>query len=60
MFLKKKKNILFFDNISEIIAIIAFIFLGTYDGIKYTLYNVLRNALGQIIENKKQNNYPPV
>ena len=31
-FLKEKNKILALDNISRIFAIIAFIFLGTYDG----------------------------
>lgn len=45
-FLRTKNNILLFDNISRIFAIIAFFVLGTYDGIKNTLYVILRNILG--------------
>ena len=51
-FKKKKNNILLWDNISRFFAIIAFIFLGTYDGIKNTLYAILRNILGQITNEK--------
>lgn len=51
-FIKNKKNILLWDNVSRIVAIISFIFLGTYDGIKNTLYVVLRNILGQITDKK--------
>ena len=54
-FLKSKNNILLLDNISRLFAIIAFIFLGTYDGIKNTLYVILRNVLGQVTNKKKQN-----
>lgn len=53
-FLKNKNNILLLDNISRLFAIIAFIFLGTYDGIKNTLYVILRNVLGQVTNEKKQ------
>ena len=53
-FLKSKNNILLLDNISRLFAIIAFIFLGTYDGIKNTLYVILRNVLGQVTNKKKQ------
>lgn len=55
-FMKKKKNILLLDNISRFFAIIAFYFLGTFDGIKNTLYVILRNTLGNIT-NKKENKY---
>ena len=37
-FMKNKNSILFLDNISRVFAIIAFLFLKTYDGIKNTLY----------------------
>ena len=53
-FLKKKKDILLLDNISRIFAIIAFVFLGTYDGIKNTLYVILRNFLGQVTNTKNK------
>lgn len=55
-FIKNKNNILLWDNISRIFAIISFAFLGTYDGIKNTLYVILRNILGQIT-NKKRKKY---
>jgi len=55
-FKKNKKNILLLDNISRIFAIVAFVFLGTYDGIKNTIYVILRNILGQITD-KKGNKY---
>lgn len=54
-FKKNKKNILIWDNVSRFFAIISFIFLGTYDGIKNTLYVVLRNIVGQVTHNKSQN-----
>ena len=53
-FLKNKKNILFWDNISRIFAIISFYFLNTFDGIKNTLYVILRNVLGQITIKKEK------
>lgn len=53
-FEKNKKNILLLDNISRIFAIVAFIFLGTYDGIKNTIYVILRNILGQITDKKEK------
>ena len=52
-FKKDKKNILLLDNVSRIFAIVAFIFLGTYDGIKNTVFVILRNFLGQITDKKK-------
>ena len=51
-FKKNKNNILLLDNISRIVAIISFIFLGTYDGIKNTLYVILRNILGQVTDKR--------
>lgn len=54
-FLQNKNNILLWDNISRLFAIAAFLFLGTYDGIKNTLYVILRNTLGQITIKKKKN-----
>ena len=55
-FIKRKNNILFLDNVSRILAILAFAFLGTYDGIKYTVYAIARNTLGQITNNKSKKN----
>lgn len=54
-FFKNKKEILFGDNISRIFAIVAFLFLGTYDGIKNTVYVIVRNILGDILNNKNKN-----
>lgn len=51
-FFKEKKEILIGDNISRIFAIVAFLFLGTYDGIKNTLYVIIRNILGDIVDKK--------
>ena len=51
-FIKRKNNILLWDNVSRFLAIIAFVFLGTYDGIKNTIYVILRNVVGQITNNK--------
>ena len=53
-FLKNKKYILLWDNISRLFAIIAFLFLGTYDGIKNTIYVIARNILGDISDNKSK------
>lgn len=53
-FFKKKKDILLLDNISRIFTIIAFAFLGTYDGIKNTIYVILRNFLGQVTSDKSK------
>lgn len=53
-FIKSKHKILLWDNISRVFAIISFIFLGTYDGIKNTLYVILRNVLGQFTNKKKK------
>lgn len=55
-FFLKKKDILLLDNISRIFAIIAFAFLGTYDGIKNTIYVILRNFLGQVTNTKNKMN----
>lgn len=57
-FAKNKNNILILDNTSRIFAIIAFFFLGTYDGIKNTMYVILSNILGQItnLKSKKSKN----
>ena len=55
-FLKRKNSILLWDNISRVFAIIAFVFLGTYDGIKNTIFVIVRNILGQIT-NKKNKKY---
>ena len=51
-FYKKQKNILLYDNFSRIVAIISFIFLGVYDGIKNTLYVILINILGQVTDKR--------
>lgn len=53
-FVKNKKNILFWDNISRVFAVIAFIFLGTFDGIKNTLYVIVRNIFGQFTNDKEK------
>ena len=53
-FKKNKKNMLLWDNFSRLTAIISFIFLGTYDGVKNTLYATLRNILGQVTDNRKK------
>lgn len=53
-FFKKKKEILIGDNISRVFAIVAFLFLGTYDGIKNTLYVILRNILGDAVDKKNK------
>ena len=53
-FIKNKHKILLWDNVSRVFAIISFIFLGTYDGIKNTLYVILRNALGQFTDKKEK------
>lgn len=55
-FIKRKNNILLWDNISRFFAIIAFVFLGTYDGIKNTIYVIFRNILGQITNSKNIKN----
>lgn len=54
-FIKSKNNILILDTISRVFAIIAFAFLGTYDGIKNTMYVILRNSLGQVTNKKSIN-----
>lgn len=54
-FIKSKNNILILDTISRVFAIIAFVFLGTYDGIKNTIYVILRNSLGQVTNKKSIN-----
>ena len=53
-FMKEKNQILLCDNISRVFAIVAFIFLGTHDGVKNTLYVVLRNVLGQVTNHKNK------
>ena len=51
-FIKRKNNILLWDNVSRFLAILSFVFLRTYDGIKNTVYVILRNVVGQITNNK--------
>ena len=53
-FFSKKKEILIGDNISRVFAMVAFLFLGTYDGIKNTIYVIIRNILGQVTEEKSK------
>ena len=53
-FFSKKKEILIGDNISRVFAIVAFLFLGTYDGIKNTIYVIIRNILGEVTEEKSK------
>ncbi len=53
-FFKEKKEILIGDNISRVVAIVAFLFLGTYDGIKNTVYVIIRNILGDIVNEKNK------
>ena len=55
-FIKNKNNILLYDNISRIVAIISFACLGTFEGIKYTIFTILRNIMGQLT-NEKMKNY---
>lgn len=52
-FKKNKENILLWDNISRVIAIAGFLFLGTFDGIKNTLFVFLRNYFGKVTIKKK-------
>lgn len=53
-FMKNKDKILLWNNISGVFAIISFIFLETYDGIKNALYVIFRNVLGQYTNKKKK------
>jgi len=55
-FFKRKETILIFDNISRFIAIVAFIFLSTFDGIKNTVYVIFRNEIARVIDKKKNIN----
>lgn len=52
-FCKNKKNMLLFDNISRILAILSFLILHTLDGVKNTIFVIIRNFFGQYLENKK-------
>lgn len=52
LFKKDKSNMLLWENISNVFAIIAFLLLGTYDGIKSTVYVIIRNTLGQVTDKK--------
>ena len=52
-FEKTKKRMLLEDNICRVIAILAFLSLKTYDGIKNTIYVIFRNILGDKIKQKK-------
>ena len=54
LFRKHKSNILLWDNVSRFFAIVAFVCLGTYDGVKMTLFIILRNILGQITNKKRK------
>ena len=42
------------DNISRFFAIIAFMCLGTYDGIKNTLFVIVSNVVGDKITEKSK------
>ena len=42
------------DNISRIFAILAFLFLKTYDGIKNTIYIIFRNFIAQKFDKSKK------
>ena len=53
-YLKTKKSMLLGDNISRFFAIAAFICLGTYDGIKNTLFVIVRNIVGDKIAEKSK------
>ena len=48
-YMESKKNILLYDNISRCFAILAFICLKTFDGIKNTLFVIVRNVVGNKI-----------
>lgn len=48
-YMKSKSNMLFYDNISRGIAIMSFLCLSTYDGIKNTIFVIIRNIVGQKI-----------
>lgn len=52
-FEKTKKKMLLGDNISRIIAILAFLSLKTYDGLKNTIYVIFRNILGEKAKEKQ-------
>ena len=53
-FLKSKKGMLLCDNISRVFAILGFIFLGTIDGIKNTLFVVVRNCVSSRVVNESR------
>ena len=53
-FFKIKKNMLLWDTISRLVAILAFFFLGTFDGVKNTVFVIIRNYVGKTIDNKNK------
>lgn len=52
-FKKEKKNMLLYDNISRVVTIVAFFFLKTYDGIKNTIYVIIRNIISDKLKDKE-------
>ena len=52
-FLKEKKNIMLYDNVSKAVTILSFIFLKSYDGIATTIFTLVRNITGRAVINKK-------
>lgn len=53
-YMESKKNILLYDNISRCFAILAFICLKTFDGIKNTLFVIVRNVVGNKISKQSK------
>lgn len=53
-YMKSKNNMLLYDNISRGFAILAFLCLSTYDGVKNTLFVLVRNTIGQKIIDKSK------
>lgn len=51
-YMKTKKYMLVYDNISKFFVIAGFLCLGTYDGIKNTLFSFVRNIIGNKVTEK--------
>ena len=53
-FSKNKKSILIKDNLSRSCFIIGYAFLRSINGIEHTVYGIIRNVVGQSLNEKKK------
>lgn len=53
-YMKLKKNMLAYDNACRIIAILSFLCLQTYDGVKSTVFAMIINIFGNELSNSER------